>query len=474
MPLILTLGELQRACGANSRYVGESVKLTQRPAGLSTDSRTCKSGEVFVALRGEKFDGHRFVAQVLAAGALAAVVEASWVESHHHTKQKVTGDLIIVEDTLRALQDIGHLIRRRWGKPILAITGSNGKTTAKELVTAVLSQSKLVHKTTGNLNNHIGVPLTLAELNYGHDLAVVEMGTNHFGEIARLCEIADPNFGLITNIGHAHLEFFKDLEGVARAKRELFVYVHDHNGIVFLNADDPKLRASLPSGTKAITFGITQPAQVQGKIVTVDENGCVTLAWRDQHIHLAIPGRHNALHALAAIAVGEHFGMAPEKIRHAVEHTPPVSKRMQVLQRGEVTIINDAYNANPDSMRAALEFLATMPIPPHGRRVAVLGDMLELGELAPAEHEEIGRLITKLPVHAVFAYGPQMKHLVQAIGETLWAEHFDDKLHLCQEVKRSVRSGDVILVKGSRGMAMEEVIEKLPENEFSGSELKTS
>jgi UDP-N-acetylmuramoyl-tripeptide--D-alanyl-D-alanine ligase len=461
--LILTLGELQQACGANSRFVGDSAHLTQRTAGLSTDSRKCQPGEIFIALRGEHFDGHQFVKPVLASGALAAIVEAKWFKTQKQTAQLPSGNLIVVEDTLRALQNLGHTIRRRWGKEIVAITGSNGKTTTKELIAAVLAQGKSVHRTTGNLNNHIGVPLTLAELNYGHDLAVVEMGTNHFGEIARLCEIAEPNFGLITNIGRAHIEFFQDLEGVAKAKGELFEYLYTRDGIAFLNTDDPWLRKMLPSGTKAITFGIDQPAQVQGKIVAADENGRVTLAWRGLDIRLAIPGTHNASNALAAIAVGEHFGIAPEKIRFVLENAQAVAQRMQILRRGELTIINDAYNANPESMRAAVEFLAAMPVREHGRRVAILGDMLELGEAAPAAHQEIGELISTLPIQAVFAFGPQMKHLVGAIGEILWAEHFDDKSKLCKEVKRSLRPGDVILVKGSRGMTMEEVIEKLPE-----------
>lgn len=455
MALILTLGEIQQACGA--RFEGDGAQLTQRGAGLSTDSRQCQPGEIFVALRGEKFDGHQFVAQVLAAGALAAAVEANWFAS----QKKLRGNFIIVDGTLQALQQISHTIRRRWGKPIIAITGSNGKTTTKELIATVLAQEKSVHKTTGNLNNHIGVPLTLAELDHGHDAAVVEMGANHYGEIARLCEIAAPNFGLITNIGHAHIEFFKDLDGVAKAKRELFDYLHARNGVVFINADDPKLRATLPSGTKAITYGIDQPAQVQGQIAGIDENGCATLAWHGQNIRLAIPGTHNAINALAAVAVGEHFGIAPEKIRRALETTQPIAKRMQIFRRGGLTIINDAYNANPESMRAALEFLAAMPVRESGRRIAVLGDMLELGDAASSAHEAIGVMAKGLPIHAVFAYGPQMRHLVHAIGEAFWAEHFDDKPRLCEEINRSVRPGDVILLKGSRAMAIEEVVERL-------------
>lgn len=458
MALILTLGEVQIACGNVARFVGDATKLTQRPLGISTDSRQCQAGEIFVALRGEKFDGHQFVGQILASGALAAVVDKNWFAS----QTEAVGNFIVVEDTLPALQKIGQTIRRRWGKPALAITGSNGKTTTKEMVASVLAQKKPVLKTAGNLNNHIGVPLTLATLQHGHDIAVIEMGMNHYGEIAQLCEIAAPNFGLITNIGRAHIEFFKTLDGVARAKGELFEYLHRRDGIAFLNADDAKLKMVLPSGTKAITYGLTHAAQVQGKIAGVDANGCVTLAWKNQNIPLAIPGTHNAINALAAVAVGEYFGIAPEQIRAALAGTQPAAKRMQVLKRGALTIINDAYNANPESMRAALEFLATLPMTGNGHRVAVLGDMLELGDAAPAAHAEIGALINQLPIDAVFAYGPHMQHLVQAIGTAKWAEHFENKKRLSEEVSRSVRSGDVILLKGSRGMAMEEIIEQLP------------
>jgi len=458
MALILTLGELQIACGNVARFAGDATKLTQRPLGISTDSRQCQAGEIFVALRGEKFDGHQFAEKVLSAGALAAVVEKSWFESHANR----AGNFIVVDEALPALQKIGQTIRRRWGKTALAITGSNGKTTTKEMVASVLAQNKFVLKTAGNLNNHIGVPLTLAALQHSHDFAVIEMGMNHDGEIAQLCEMAAPNFGLITNVGRAHIEFFKTLDGVARAKGELFEYLRRRDGIAFLNADDAKLKTVLPSGTKAITYGIAQAAQVQGKIAGVDENGCVTLAWKNQNILLAIPGIHNAINALAAVAVGEYFGMAPEQIRAALAGTLPAAKRMQVFKRGAVTIINDAYNANPESMRAALEFLATLPMPGKGHRLAVLGDMLELGEAAPAAHAEIGALINRLPIDAVFAYGPHMQHLVQAMGTTKWAEHFENKKRLSEEVSRSVRPGDVILLKGSRGMAMEEVVEQLP------------
>jgi UDP-N-acetylmuramoyl-tripeptide--D-alanyl-D-alanine ligase len=410
---------------------------------------------LFVALRGEKFDGHDYIAQVFESGALAAVVETKW----HENQRKLRGNFLIVTDTLRALQELGRAIRKRWGGSVLAITGSNGKTTTKEMTAAVLGQKQFIHKTTGNLNNHIGVPVTLTGLSPAHELAVVEMGMNHFGEIARLCEIAEPDLGLITNIGHAHLEFFGDLAGVARAKKELFDYLHDHDGVAFVNADDHYLMMAMPGRLKAVTFGSNNPAQIQGKITGQDENGCVRFTWKNVEIHLKIPGVHHVNNALAAAAAGDYLGLRAEEIKRGLESCEAPAKRMQVLQRRGVTVINDAYNANPESMRAALQYLATKSVPAGGRRIAALGDMLELGPAAADYHRELGEFIKTLPIQAVLAFGPHMRHLAEAAGHERWALHFEKKEELIAELKKSVRPGDLLLLKGSRGMAMEEVLE---------------
>ncbi|MGH7496414.1 MAG: UDP-N-acetylmuramoyl-tripeptide--D-alanyl-D-alanine ligase [bacterium] len=452
MPIILTLGEARRAMDA--RYAGEEKLLTRRAAAVSTDSRTCGSEMLFIALRGEKFDGHDYIAQVFERGALAAVVETKWFEK----QTKPQGNFLIVTDTVQALQQLGRAIRKRWGGSVLAITGSNGKTTAKEMTAAVLRQKKFIHKTTGNLNNHLGVPVTLTELAPAHEIAVVEMGMNHFGEIARLCEIAEPDLGLITNIGHAHLEFFGDLAGVAKAKKELFDYLHDHDGVAFVNADDHYVMKAMPGRLKAVTFGSNNPAQIQGKIAGQDENGCVRFTWKNVEIYLKIPGAHHVNNALAAAAVGNYFGLRAEEIKRGLESCEAPAKRMQLLQLRGMTVINDAYNANPESMRAALQYLASKSVPEGGRRIAVLGDMLELGPAAAGHHRELGELIKTLPIQAVFAFGPHMRHLVEAIGHERWALHFEKKEELIFELKQSVRPGDVLLLKGSRGMAMEEVL----------------
>jgi UDP-N-acetylmuramoyl-tripeptide--D-alanyl-D-alanine ligase len=457
MALLPTLGEARRTM--NARYAGDERKMTRRATAVSTDSRSCASEMLFVALPGDKFDGHDFIAAAFAQGALAAVVEAKWFER----QKKPRGDFLLVDDTLHALQQLGSGIRKRWGGNVLAITGSNGKTTTKEMIAAVLRQKNFLHKTSGNLNNHIGVPLTLSELSPAHELLVVEMGTNHFGEIARLCEIAAPNLGLITNVGHAHTGFFGDLAGVTKAKKELFDYLHGHDGIAFLNADDAPLLGALPSALKAITFGVRNPAQIHAKILGYDEAGCVTLAWKNVEIRLPVPGEHQAGNALAAIAVGDFFNLSAEQIKRGLESCTVPSQRMQILHAGGMTIINDAYNANPESMRAALLFLAAKAVPPGGRRVAILGDMLELGPTADDHHHALGEFIKTLPIQAVLAFGPHMRRLVEAVGHERWALHFDKKEELIAEVKQCVRAGDVLLLKGSRGMAMEETIKNLYE-----------
>ena len=460
MPIILTLGEVLLAFGEKAKYVGDSNRLRQRASKISTDSRTNDIETLFFALRGERFDGHNFVRDTFAQKACAAVVDRHWYDNQKELKQ----NFIVVEDTLQALQQLGQTIRQRWGQPLIAITGSNGKTTAKELIASVLGQENRVHKTSGNFNNHIGLPLTLTELSYSHEIAITEMGANHSGEIADLCKIAAPQFGLITNIGHAHTEHFGDINGVVEAKQELFQYLLQHDRIAFLNVDDVRLVSAHPAGLKTVTYGIENPAQVSAQVRHIDDQGHATIVWKDTNIRLPLPGVHHASNALAAIAVSSHFDVTTKAIKQGIEACTFPAQRMQVMQRGDITVVNDAYNANPESVKAALEFLATMSIPEKGHRIAVLGDMLELGAEAAEEHRRIGELIKTLPIQAVFAYGQHMGHLIKAIGQHCWAIHFTNKQNLFNEMTKSVHSGDLILIKGSRSMAMEEVIQYLPES----------
>jgi len=453
--VILTLKEIQAAVSP-ATFVGEPSRHRMYPAGISTDSRQIREGELFVALRGEKFDGHDFAFAVQPT-ALGAVVEEDWFEK----AKPSSGNFLIVHDSLRALQNCGRAVRRAWKRPIVAIGGSNGKTTTKELVYAVLAQAQLTHRTVGNLNNHIGVPLTLAGLQKEHALAVIEVGTNHFGEIAQLCKIAEPEYGLITNIGREHLEYFGDLAGVARAELELFDYLKAHNGTALVNIDDPTLRAQKWDGLQTITYGFSEGARVRGVLATIGEDGCSTFTIEGVAIRVPIAGAHNALNALAAVAVGLEFRVSLGQARTGIESCKAVSKRMQVERIGSVVFINDAYNANPESMRAALDSLIAMPLPKNGRRIAVLGDMLEMGAAGEAAHREIGEKINQLKIDAVFAFGPASRHIVEAvdINREAIVAHFENKSDICNAVKDFLRSGDIVLVKGSRGMKMEEVVE---------------
>jgi UDP-N-acetylmuramoyl-tripeptide--D-alanyl-D-alanine ligase len=453
--VILTLKEIQAAI-APATFVGEPSRHGMRPVGVSTDSRQIGDGELFVALRGEKFDGHDFVSAV-ESKALAVIVEEEWFEKN----KPASGNYLVVHDSLLALQNCGRAVRRVWQKPVIAVAGSNGKTTTKELVYGVLAQAHQTHRTLGNLNNHIGVPLTLAALDNGHALAVIEVGTNHFGEIARLCEIAEPDLGLITNIGREHLEYFADLAGVARAELELFDFLKAHGGTALVNIDDPTLRTQKLDGLKTISYGFSEGAQIRGVHATIGEDGCSTFAVDGANIRVPIAGAHNAVNALAAVAVGLQFGVSLEQARAGIESIRPVSMRMQVERIGGVTFINDAYNANPESMRAALDSLMAMPLAKGGRRVAVLGDMLEMGAAGEAAHREIGEKINQLKIDAVFAFGPASRCLVDAVDEQMISSvgHFQNKTDICSAVVDIVRGGDVVLVKGSRGMKMEEVIE---------------
>lgn len=437
-------------------FVGEPARHRMYPAGISTDSRQLREGELFVALRGEKFDGHDFAVAVQQT-ALAAIVEEEWFEKNKPS----SGNYLIVHDSLRALQNCGRAARRAWQRPLIAIGGSNGKTTTKELVYGVLAQAHQTHRTLGNLNNHIGVPLTLGGLQNEHAIAVVEVGTNHFGEIAQLCDIAEPDFGLITNIGREHLEYFGDLAGVARAELELFDYLKTHNGAALVNIDDPTLRAQKWDHLRTVTYGFSEGAQVRGVHATIGEDGCSTFSVGGVSIRVPIAGAHNALNALAAVAVGLQFGVSLEAARAGIESCKPVSKRMQVERIAGVTFINDAYNANPESMRAALDSLMAMPVAKETRRIAVLGDMLEMGAASPAAHREIGEKINQLEVDALFAFGNAAKEIVAAVdaNKIERAEHFQNKSDLCKAFCDFLRNDDVVLVKGSRGMAMEEVIE---------------
>jgi len=457
-----TFAELWKESGPAWRYHGDSALLSRRVAGVCTDSRRLRPGELFVALRGDRFDGHEFVTAAFERGAAAAIVQRQWWDS----AARDDGRFFVVDDTLRALQEVAAAYRRRFRLPLLALTGSSGKTTTKELVASVLERRFRILKTEGNLNNHIGVPLTLTRLRSEHELAVVEMGMNHPGEIARLTEIAAPTHALITNIGKGHLGFFETMEELAGAKMELFHGLPE-DGTAFVNADDPLIRASKLRAAHVVTFSLTQPADVRGEYLGLNDDGGpvvrLTAGEESVLVDVPIPGRHNAMNAVAAAAVGVHFGVPLAEVKCGLESCPPVAKRMEVLRRNGMVIINDCYNANPDSMRAALELLRDMKAPEGAQRIAILGDMLELGRFEIEEHRALGREVVAFGADRLLAYGPASLELVEAARAAglKEARYFAEKEALVRAAREAATGPCVVLVKGSRAMAMEEVVDAL-------------
>ncbi len=432
--------------------------------GVSTDSRTIKPGEIFFAIRGEHFDGHEFVSDAAARSCAAAVVEDRFVPSASRVEDL---PLLFVRNSTKALGDFARFYRRKFDIPLIAVTGSNGKTMTKEMIAEVLGEKFSVLKTEGNLNNHIGVPQTLFRLEKRHDVAVIELGTNHFGEINYLCTVAEPTHGLITNVGRAHLEFFGSLDGVAEAKGELFEWLQPR-GFGFVNADDRRVVQKARKLKRKLTYGFEEKrANIKGRFLGLNEHVQPSFSFggrslsKPVSVQLKTPGKHTTGNALAAIAVGLHFRVSPRAIKSALERYRSEKSRMEVMKVGGVTILNDTYNANPDSVLVALQTLAEMGC--KGKKIVVLGDMLELGLAMVEEHQAIGKEIKRLGFEYVLTYGNGAAAIVET-AEAPYGFHYEEKSTLAAYLEELVMPGDAILVKGSRGMKMEEVVIHLTEH----------
>ncbi len=412
--------------------------LFERYPAVTTDSRRAGEGTIFFALRGERFDGNRFAAAALAAGAACAVVDDPAVAAQ--AGADAAGRIVVVRDTLAALQALAREHRRRLGIPLLAIAGSNGKTTTKELVSRVLAERYAVYATRGNLNNHIGVPLTLLSMTRDTELGVVEMGASACGEIAALCAVAEPNFGLLTNVGRAHLEGFGGVDGVRRGKGELYDYLAAGGGRAFVRSDDEMLvKMAAERGNLAVEF--YDPAIADGA----------------EH---RLEGAFNRLNVAAAMAVGRYFGVDEERIRDAVAAYVPDNNRSQRLRTARNTLVVDCYNANPSSMQASLaNFLAEASA---AGKVAVLGDMLELGAWSEAEH--------RMAIRQALAGGVERLWLVGAEFAAAWRamEGTDRRVRLfaaCDEAEAALQAapfaGKFVLLKGSHGIGLERLVGSL-------------
>jgi UDP-N-acetylmuramoyl-tripeptide--D-alanyl-D-alanine ligase len=431
--------------------------------GVSTDSRTVEPGNLFIALRGGRFDGHSFLHDVVARGVRAVIVDGAYRPEH-----ALLVPVLTVEDTTQALGDLALVYRRKFGLPVLAVGGSNGKTTTKEMIVRVLSRSFRVLGTEGNLNNHIGVPQTIFRLRDAHQAAVVEVGTNHPGEIGYLCNVLEPTHGLVTNIGREHLEFFKSVAGVACEEGTLYRSLTDQRRSVgFVNLDDPRIVRAASRVRQRVSYGVeSRRAEVRGTVLSVDSAGCAQLSVavrgksRSVTVRLRVPGAHNAINAVAAAAVGVEFGVPLVEAAKALASFKPASKRMEVVRVNGITILNDTYNANPDSTIAALQTLAAATV--RGKRIAVLADMLELGNDSPRHHARVGREAGRLSIDHLLTFGDLAREIGRA-SRLKTALHYEQKNMLSEYLAELAGRGDTVLVKGSRGMKMEDVVTFLVE-----------
>ncbi|MBT8236029.1 MAG: UDP-N-acetylmuramoyl-tripeptide--D-alanyl-D-alanine ligase [Bacteroidia bacterium] len=409
---------------------------------VCTDSRKIVPDSLFFALKGPNFNANKFAADALKKGAAIAIVD--------ETEYAISDQYVLVEDALQSLQDLARFHRRQCKAQVIALTGSNGKTTTKELMYTVLSKKYKTIATEGNLNNHIGVPLTLLRIAADTEMAVVEMGANHLGEIAFLCTLAEPDFGYITNFGKAHLEGFGSEAGVIKGKSELYDYLLGNNRHVFLNADDPIQKEKLGAYIKK--FGYSTKDQQYFHIKWLGADPYVRLEAEGLEIRTQLIGQYNFLNAAAAVLLGKYFNVPISQIKTALEAYVPTNNRSQVVTRNGLTILLDAYNANPTSMKAALENLGRQSKKP---TIAILGDMFELGEAAAREHQEVAESIDDLGIDEAYLIGVNFN----GIQTDHWQfESFEEfREHLDGD---PIKMGTV-LIKGSRGMALERVVELL-------------
>lgn len=413
-------------------------------SGVSTDTRKITSDCLFFALAGENFNGNRFAKDAIDKGAKYSVVD----EKEYVINER----FILVDDVLQTLQDLATFHRRYLNIPIVALTGSNGKTTTKELINSVLDKKFKTTATVGNLNNHIGVPLTLLSMNSETKIGIVEMGANHLKEIEFLCEIAKPDYGYITNFGKAHLEGFGSEAGVIKGKTELYDYLIKNEKLIFINGNDEKQLEQIGSYQHQFIFG-GDSSQV--KVEFVESNPFVKLNYQGIEINSQLIGSYNFNNIAAAISIGQYFKIEPIEIKSAIESYIPTNNRSQIIELGDIQIILDAYNANPTSMKAALESFDKLN---HSKKIVILGDMFELGKSAIAEHQKIVDYSSSLNLDRIILVGNLFN---QTLTNNQLIETFDSYEDFKTHMKSNYFKGSTVLIKGSRGMALERILELL-------------
>jgi UDP-N-acetylmuramoyl-tripeptide--D-alanyl-D-alanine ligase len=452
----LTLSKIAEFVAAEGEFPRDEVAR-----GYSIDSRTVGAGQLFFAVKGERLDGHDFVGTALKNGAIAAVVRKDQMSRY-------VGEirLLAVDDTLTALQTLATAVRKLWGKPLVGVTGSAGKTTTKEAIAHVLATRFRVLKSEGNFNNHFGLPLMLLKLEPEHDVAVIEMGMSHAGEIRALAKIAQPEIGVVTNVAPVHLEFFDSIAGIARAKYEL-VESLPANGTAVLNADDEYVsQFGRDFKGKVVLYGTRPTANLRAE--NVQSRGAegsefdIAVGTVREHARLPLVGEHNVLNALAAVAVGLERGLTPSEAVGALATLVPADKRGQVVQLGNITVIDDCYNSNPKALQAMVDALAAMPAK---RRIVVAGEMLELGPAGEQMHRQAGQHIAAKKLDVLIG----VRGLAQAIVEGAQnagtrAEFVATPEEAGEWLARETRDGDVVLLKASRGVKLEKALVKWKAN----------
>ncbi len=431
-----------------ARVLGLSIEGRRMVTGWSIDSRTIAPGDLFFALRGPTHDGHEHVGEVFRKGAVGVVVEAP---------VEVDGPVLLVDDTLAALQLVAKRAREIWAGSVIGVTGSAGKTTTKDVIAEMLATQMKTAKTVGNLNNQIGVPLSLLRLDPDARVAVIEMGMNHGGEIRELAAIAKPDVGVVTNVGTAHMEAFDSIEGVASAKRELIDSLPE-DGTAVLNADDPRVKAMARGRT--IFYGVSGEAEVRAEDVRESADG-VQFRVGSTKFGTALHGRHSVSNILAGLAVAQVYGIAPQRLVDAVQNLRPGKMRGERFEHRGILVYDDCYNSNPDAVRAMLDVLRDTPA---RRRIAVLGEMLELGRWAETLHRDVGSYAVEQGIDVLVGIRGAAWSLVDAAnlaGRSAGAAlFFDEPEEAGRAVRDIAQAGDAILFKGSRGVHVERALEQ--------------
>ena len=450
----MTLREITASCGGT--YFGDSESAAKEVSSVVIDSRKVTRDSLFVAIRGARVDGHTFIPQTIEAGALCALSEEPLGE--------VTFPYILVDSCTQALKDLAEHYRKSLDIKVVGISGSVGKTSTKEMIASVLSQKYNVLKTEGNFNNEIGVPLTIFNLREEHEIAVLEMGINHFGEMTRLAKMARPDICVITNIGVAHMELLGSRDGILKAKTEMFQYMNPDGTIIFNGDDDKLITYSPENGITPIYFGLGENSSYRAEQIANNglrgTNATFVTPKSRFSAHISIPGEHMVHNALAGIAVGYALGMSDAEIKAGIEALKPLAGRNHLIETNTYTIIDDCYNANPISMKASIDVLSKADT----RTVAILGDMGELGAKEKEMHYDVGQHTATAGIHVLICIGTLSEELARGAKETgcnIQIYHYPDQEHFFAEMSSILEKNDTILVKASHAMAFEKIVKKL-------------